>query len=240
MNFNGRMRPDCSRGFSERCLDFLGQCHVWVRKRQSQLGSTLNLPIRLGAGVDLLALENNTINTPEEIFLNRRERRKHSSLFSAPCALRSLLFKEPFVDFQRVTVTGHFKTSQSGSNQNRPLRGSLFVSGFLMRARVFHFIISAGAADRSGARIETTSMAQEFNGAEAVGGSVQEELAKTCNSPKITRRLCNRPGLSMLDPTVYGVRQRNEKAISHSEFRAWIAGLGRGPVAPSRVGAKAG
>jgi len=34
-------------------------------------------------------------------------------------------------------VTDHFKTSQSGSNQNQPLWGALFISGFLMQARGF-------------------------------------------------------------------------------------------------------
>jgi hypothetical protein len=31
-------------------------------------------------------------------------------------------------------VTDHFKTSQSGSNQNRPLQGALVISGFLINA----------------------------------------------------------------------------------------------------------
>jgi len=36
-------------------------------------------------------------------------------------------------------VTGHFKTSQSGANQNRPLLGALFAAGFLKQARGFSF-----------------------------------------------------------------------------------------------------
>jgi hypothetical protein len=34
-------------------------------------------------------------------------------------------------------VTGHFKTSQSGSNQNQPFRGALFISVLLSHARGF-------------------------------------------------------------------------------------------------------
>jgi hypothetical protein len=32
-------------------------------------------------------------------------------------------------------VTGHFKTSQSGSNQNQPLRGGQFISALLSQTR---------------------------------------------------------------------------------------------------------
>ena len=32
------------------------------------------------------------------------------------------------------------KTSRPGSNQNRPIRDALFVSGFLMQARTFQFL----------------------------------------------------------------------------------------------------
>jgi len=41
--------------------------------------------------------------------------------------------------FDSDGVTGHFKTSQSGSNQNRPLLGALFIPAFLMRASGFSF-----------------------------------------------------------------------------------------------------
>jgi len=38
-------------------------------------------------------------------------------------------------------VAGHFKTSQPGSNQNRPIRGALFISGFL--TQIMGFSISS-------------------------------------------------------------------------------------------------
>ena len=52
-------------------------------------------------------------------------------------------------------ATADFKTGQSGSNQDRPLGGALFVSGFLMLARAFRFLpatalTAIGSADLSG------------------------------------------------------------------------------------------
>jgi hypothetical protein len=50
-------------------------------------------------------------------------------------------------------VTGHFKTSQPGSNQNRPLRGALFTSGFLMQARGFSlssYLLNGGTGYANG------------------------------------------------------------------------------------------
>jgi len=41
------------------------------------------------------------------------------------------------IKLQRNGVTGHFKTSQSGSNQNQPFRGALFISVLLSHARGF-------------------------------------------------------------------------------------------------------
>jgi len=66
--------------------------------------------------------------------------RWHDRPTISPSAVRCDIFVEKRLknlSSARSGVTGHFKTSQSGSNQNQPLRGGLFIPVFLIRARAF-------------------------------------------------------------------------------------------------------
>ena len=54
-----------------------------------------------------------------------------------------------YMNYRQLCVTGHFKTSQSGSNQNRPLRGALFISDSLREASLFAVLSSLRSACRT-------------------------------------------------------------------------------------------